>query len=334
MGPFVVASALLCLLVLAIVLRPLWRNRRMALGIALALPFAAAGLYALLGTPAALDPAQVRAPTTLAEAIVQLETRLADEPGSVEGWVLLGRSRVAQERWTDARDAFAKAHALLPDDPDLMVEYADALMRASADGRFPPAATALLERVVAGMPNHQRALFYLGAQRFQAGRAAEAVELWERLLPLLDPQTAAALQPQVAAARAEAGLPPPATPAPVVADVGKSLAVTVELAPAFAAQLADGAVLYVFARRADGVGPPVAVQRRGAHGFPHEIVLTDADSLMPTQKLSQLDAVQVSARVSRSGDAIAATGDFEATPQVIELGADAKIRLVIDQVHP
>lgn len=334
MGSFVAVAALLCLLVLAIVLPPLWRSRRSVVALALMLPLAAAGLYALLGTPAALDPTQLRAPTTLEEAIVQLQARLADEPGSVEGWVLLGRSRAAQERWGDARDAFAKAHALLPADPDLMVEYADALMRAAPDGRFPAQATALLETVVAGAPTHQRALFYLGAQRFQAGRAAEAVEIWERLLPLLDPRTAAALQPQIAAARDQAGMPAVAAAAVAAPATGKTLTVTIALAPALAAQVADGAVLYVFARPADGVGPPVAVQRLPAHGFPLTIVLSDADSLMPTQKLSAQDAVQVVARVSRTGDAIAASGDFAATAQVIELGADAKIALLIDQVQP
>jgi cytochrome c-type biogenesis protein CcmH len=329
-GSFLLAAALLCVLVLAIVLPPLRRSPASLLALALALPLGAAGLYALLGTPAALDPAQVAAPTNLEEAIVQLEARLAEEPASVEGWVLLGRSRIAQERWADARDAFAKANALLPDDPDLMVEYADALMRASVDGRFTPQATELLEKVVAGAPTHQRALFYLGAQRFQAGQAAEAAQIWERLLPLVDARTADALRPQVAAAREQAGLPPlpETTPTPAA-----TLTVTLDIAPALAAQVADGAVLYVFARPVDGAGPPVAVQRLPAHGFPLEIVLTDADSLMPTQKLSALAEVQVTARVSRTGDAIAAAGDFESSPQVIATGADAKVRLLIDQVH-
>ena len=134
MGPFVVAAFVLCVLVLAPVLLAARRDAlpaRTVAGLALALPAIALGLYLLLGSPAALDPVNVETPDTLEEAIVQLEHRLAEEPASVEGWVLLGRSRMAQERYVDARDAFAKAAALLPDDPDLSVEYADAQMRAS-----------------------------------------------------------------------------------------------------------------------------------------------------------------------------------------------------------
>ncbi|WP_158637178.1 tetratricopeptide repeat protein [Arenimonas daejeonensis] len=246
--------------------------------------------------------------------------------------MLLARSRMAQQQWVKARDAFAKAQALLPDEPDLMVEYADAMMRAAPDGRFPPEAVAMLEKVVAGQPNHQRGLFYLGAQRLQAGEPAQAAELWERLLPTLDPRTAQALRPQLAMAREQAGLPP-LEETPAVA-TGPVLEVTVELAPAVAAQLADGDTLFVFARTADGAGPPVAVKRLPARDFPVTLGLSDADSLMPTQKLSTQPQVQLMARVSKSGDAAAAAGDLEAEAQVIEMRDGAKITLSIDRVHP
>lgn len=333
MTGFLLGALLLCVLALAFVLPPLWRGaRRSALVLVLTLPLGAVGVYALLGTPDALDPKNVEAPKTLEDAIAQLERRLADEPGSVEGWVLLGRSRMAQQKWPEARDAFAKAHALLPDEPDLMVEYADALMRAAPDGRFPPEAVAMLEKVVAGQPTHQRGLFYLGAQRLQAGQPAQAAELWERLLPLLDARTADALRPQLAMAREQAGLPP-RVEAPALA-AGPNLEVTVELAPALAANLAEGDTLFVFARTPDGAGLPVAVKRLAARDFPVTIGLSDADGLMPAQKLSMQTQVRLMARVSKSGDAAAAAGDLEAEPQVIAVRDGAKATLTIDRVHP
>ena len=333
MTTFVLASLALAALALAFLLPPLWRQARgTAVVLAVALPLAAFGLYAMLGVPAALDPVNVKVPETLDEAIVQLERRLAEEPASVEGWVLLGRSRMAQQRWPEARDAFARAHALLPDEPDLMVEYADAQMRAAPDGRFPASAVALLEKVVAGQPTHQRGLFYLGAQRLQSGQPAEAVKVWEQLLPLVDGATAQALAPQLALAREQAGLPPvqdlpAATPAP-------TLELTVELAPALASQLAAGDTLFVFARTVDGAGLPVAVKRLPATGFPVTLGLSDADGLMPAQKLSMQKQVRLMARVSKSGDAAAAAGDLEAEGQVVDVADGARFTLVIDRVHP
>lgn len=333
MSGFLGAAALLVVVVLALVLPPLWQGaRRTGLVLGAALPALAIGLYLLLGTPAALDPANVEAPKTLDDAIVQLERRLAEEPASVEGWVLLGRSRMAQERWADARDAFAKAQALLPDDSDLAVELADAEMRATPDGRFPAEATARLERVLDKDPQHQRALFYLGAQRFQAGLPAEAAALWERLLPLVPATTAAALRPQIDSARAQAGLP--SLPEAAVVAQGPTLAVTIDVAPELVAKIGEGWTLFVYARPVEGAGPPVAAQRVAAKGFPITLQLSDADSLMPTQKLSQQASVILVARVSKTGDAIAAAGDLEAEPQVIEVHDGAKIALTIDRTHP
>ena len=332
MTSFLIGAALLVALALAFVLPPLWRQARgSALVLLLAIPVLTVGLYRSVGEPDALDPANIETPTTLEGAIAQLERRLEAEPGAVEGWVLLGRSRMAQQRWADARDAFAKAYAILPTEPDLMVEYADAQMRAAPDGRFPDSATALLEKVVAGTPTHQRGLFFLGAQRLQSGQPAEAAALWERLLPLLDPQTALALKPQLDQARELAGLAP-LEDAPVAA--GPSITVTVALAPALAAQVGDGSVLYVFARTADGAGLPVAVKRLPATGFPLTLTLSDADGLMPAQKLSMQKEVRVLARISKSGDAAAATGDLEATAVTLAVADGARAELVIDQVLP
>ncbi len=338
MATFLLAGGLLLVALLAIVLPPLWHGaRRSAVVLALALAVGSAGLYVLVGTPDALQPAYRDAPKTLDEAIVQLERRLAAEPGSVEGWVLLGRSRVAQGRYDLAAEAFAKAQALLPDDPDLMVETADVQMRAAPQGRFPDSATALLERALQINPNHQRALFWLGAQRLQSGQPAQAVELWERLLPMVEPATAEALRPQLAMAREQAGLAPRDdgdAPAGGTNTTGPTLTITVELAPAVADRLAPGDTLFVFARTPDGAGLPVAVKRLPAGGFPLSVTLSDADGLMPAQKLSQQASVRLMARVSKSGDAAGAAGDLEATPQVIDVRDGATMRLVIDQVRP
>jgi len=330
MTSFLLASFILLALLLAFALRPLWNGAcRSALVLALALGVGTAGLYALLGSPDALDPAQVKAPETLEEAIAQLEHRLAEEPGSVEGWVLLGRSRAAQENWAGAAEAFGKAQALLPEEPDLMVELADARMRAAPDGRFPADAVALLQRAVQLRPDHQRALFYLGAQQLQAGQPAQAAETWARLLPLVDESTARALRPQLDMAREQAGLPPLEVE-PSVAP-GPTLAITVELAPQVADQVAPGDTLYVFARTLEG-GLPVAVKRLPAADFPLTVTLSDADGLMPAQKLSAQARVRLMARISRSGDAGAAPGDLEAEGQEIDVDEGGKATLVIAKV--
>ena len=122
---FIALAASLTVVVLALVLWPLWRGTR-ALALAIAVPavLATIALYQLVGTPAALDAAATRPPETLADAIVQLETELQRDPSRAEGWRLLGRAYATEQRLPESRDAYARAAALEPDNPDVLVEAA------------------------------------------------------------------------------------------------------------------------------------------------------------------------------------------------------------------
>ena len=86
---FLFAAALLLVLVLYAVLRPLLgRSPRVAAAVAAIVVAGSTALYLQYGTPDALDPTMVRAPETLAEARTQLERKLADSPEDAEGWRL------------------------------------------------------------------------------------------------------------------------------------------------------------------------------------------------------------------------------------------------------
>ena len=81
-------------------------------------------------------------------------------------------------------------------------------------------------------------------------------------------------------------------------------------------------------------GLPVAVKRLPAAGFPLELTLSDADGLMPAQKLSMQKRVRLLARISRSGDAAAAPGDLEAEAIELDVADGATATLRIATVRP
>ena len=113
MAAFLAVAALLCLLVLAVLLRPLWRDARgVALGIAIVVLASATLLYRIVGTPQALDAAKLKAPETLGDAIVQLQDALKREPDQAEGWRLLGMAWQREGKAIESRDAYAKAASL------------------------------------------------------------------------------------------------------------------------------------------------------------------------------------------------------------------------------
>jgi cytochrome c-type biogenesis protein CcmH len=352
---FLLSVLFVSLLAAALVAAPLRRaSPRSWLVVVATVPLLSVGLYQLLGTPVALDPS-VRAvaaaqggdatqvdPAQFAEAIAQLRAELERNPQQPEGWALLARSLSVQGDAAGARDAYAKALELVPDEPALMVEVAQASAQAHPQHLFDDAALALLERAAALQPANQRARWFIGVAQRQRGLHADAAATWEALLPVVDPSTAESLGKQIAEARAAAGLEPLAaataprenadTASPAVqsdAPGGNALRIRISLAPGVAERLGGKGTVFVMARDPDGPPMPVAAERHDVAALPLEIVLDDGDSPMPTQVLSRLDAALVSARVSASGTVERSAGDIEARAVRVPLPTDEVVELVI-----
>ncbi len=330
MTVFIAIAALLCLIVLATLLRPLWRDARgVALGIGLVTLLSTALLYRLIGTPQALDPASRQAPQTLEEAVAQLKAALARDPQQAQGWALLGQAYLRMEDAANARDAFAKAAKLAPENADFLTEAAQSRAMANPSRSFDTEALALLEAALKVDPNHQRARWFLGVAQRQAGKSAEAAATWAPLLAQVSTDTAASLRREINAARADAGLSPLAEAA---AQPAATTLLTVEVAldPALAerVRLQPNATVYVIARQ-PGSPMPVAAQKHAVSELPFSAALSDADSPMPTLKLSQLQEVELVARLSASGEASRQDGDLESKPMRVKLPADRPVQLVI-----
>jgi cytochrome c-type biogenesis protein CcmH len=149
-----------------------WRTGA-AVGVAGILPAAALAVYFAVGAPAAINPpaaagtARGTSPhdmTELAAAADQLKARLEREPDHPEGWVLLGRTLASLERFGDAREAYGRAVALMPDEPQLHAELGEVLVLA-AGGTVTPAA----EAEFAKSGNDPRARFYSAEAALQRG---------------------------------------------------------------------------------------------------------------------------------------------------------------------
>lgn len=328
MAAFIALAAVLTLAVLTVLLRPLWRDARgVALGIALVALASTALLYRVVGTPQALDAANLKAPETLDDAIVQLQEALQRDPQQAEGWRLLGMAWQREGKAVEARDAYAKAAALAPGNADILTEAAQS--RALADGKrlFDVQAIALLQAALKADANHQRARWFLGIAQRQAGDNAAAAATWEPLLARVDAATAASLRKEIDTARIAAGM----RPLPDAATTTAGLSVKVALDPGFAARvrLRGDATVFVIARRPGGPPMPVAVEKHLASELPFTATLDDGDSPMPTLKLSQLRELELIARLSVSGTANKQDGDIESKPVRVSLPIDKPVELVI-----
>ena len=147
------------------------------LAVALLLPASALLLYRLVGTPQALDPANLAPPpgaehtaADMEQAIAGLAAKLTQNPDDAQGWALLGSSVSGNDRAAESRDAFKQAHEHAPDDADIAVEYAQALAVASPDHRLDGEPRTLLENVLKKDPKNQRALWLIGISDYQIGK--------------------------------------------------------------------------------------------------------------------------------------------------------------------
>lgn len=308
------------------VLWPLRRSGRRGpfMAAVIALGVAGVALYMLVGTPKAVDVVADEGSASLQQGVQALEEALAREPQRADGWALLGRSELALGNTEKANQAFARAVGLAPDEVPLLVEAAQARAQGDASKQFDDTALQWLRHAQQLDPASERAGWLIGIAQRQRGQDAEAAATWEALLPRLDPGAASALREQIAIAREKAGLPA-ATGEAAAPPMGLDIEVTL----AAGKPLPPGTQVFVIARMPGGPPMPVAVQKHPATDLPLRIRLTDADSPMPTAKLSSLKTVEVFARLSASGQANRQQGDVDSPVVKVKLPQEGKISLTL-----
>ena len=271
----------------------------------------AVGLYWQLGASA--DVALKRELDTLdtdsSEAeyrrlMLEVEDRAAERPDNLYYQSMLGRFYMNEGDYGRARVVYANLAELAPNDAQAAALAAQAGFLA-AGRKLSPEDQLLAEQALAINPHQRTALGLLGMVAYEQGEYGAAATYWRRLLVMEDPNSSAAemIRGVIARAEAEAGITPPAG-APVQAEepapaVGPGITVRLELAQG--AEASPGDTVFVFARNpAVESRMPVAVKRFSAAQLPVTLRLDDAAS-MAGQKISELPAVDVVARVSPSG---------------------------------
>ena len=298
-------------------------GRKAFIAACLIIGIAGAALYALVGSPVTTADTSTES-ADLQQGIQDLQQALERDPQRADGWALLGRSQLALGQLAEASTAYARAVALAPDEAPLLVEAAQARAQAHPARQFDDTALQWLRHAQQVEPRNERAGWLIGVALRQRGQNAEAAATWEALLPQLEPGAAKALREQIAIARG-AGTDAPVAPA----SAGLQVSVTVD--PALAKSLPAGASVFVIARQPDGPPMPVAVEKHALHALPSQITLDDADSPMPTAKLSALQEVEVFARISVSGQANRQEGDIDSPIVRVRLPHADTVKLDLTQ---
>ncbi|HJV94610.1 MAG TPA: c-type cytochrome biogenesis protein CcmI, partial [Albitalea sp.] len=320
------------------------RKHGTSMMLAIAVPLLATGLYAWLGTPAALQPgaAEPQHQVTAAEIdqmLNGLAARLAKNPDDPKGWVMLARSYRVLGRLPEAQNAFEHVGDGLNRDAVLLAEYADVLA-ANSGGNLEGKPLELVMTALKLDPDNGMALSLAATAAYKRRDFPTATLHWERLLKQLPPESddakwlvktlAEIRDPNAKAAPAVAAAPAAVAPA---TKGGATVSGRVSLAPALAAKTLPTDFVFVFARAAEGPRMPLAVQRARVSDLPLNFKLDDSMAVSPDFKLSSATKLRIEARISRSGNATPAAGDLIGASDTIQLGA-ADVSLKIDQVRP
>lgn len=339
--------------------------RRWGLGLAFVVPLSVAALYSAIGTPDGLSvPVTTAASphsgtgaagnTAMADATRGLAERLAKQPDDHDGWLLLARAYKVMEKYDEALAALETAAQRWPGDADILVERAGLLVLRDPQQRITPEVEKMVDQVLTSAPDNTQANWLKGMAAYQSGVFADAVARWQPLLDAMPPDTEGRdmLVAQINDARERAGMPAlpiaasnaaaaaPTPPAPALAadaatpgtTASPRLHVRVEIDPMLKARLQPSDVLFVSARASEGPRIPLAARRISPIELPLELELSDADAMAPQFRLSTANEVIVSARVSRTGIANSAPGDFEAPPHTTATSATEPFTLRIERV--
>lgn len=317
-------------------------------------------LYTQLGRPDGIDP-EPGPNGELRQILGELTSRVRNEPEDVDAWNRLGMIWKQLQQYPASEGAFRRVIYIEPENEFARVELAETLLYASNRAQLPPESQELLDSVLAENPDNQKALWLAGLGAFHDGDERRALGLWIRLRDLLPEgnvrqrvieqiaQVTDAPQPEPVAESASAPMTNPHAGIPGMstsgagmqaasrnedsADAGgASIQVEVAVDPALAARLAGSETVFVFARAVNGPPAPLAVKRLAASDLPATVTLSDADSMAQGLSLSVFPQVRISARISRSGNAIASTGDLQGQSGPITVQDTDRITITIDQV--
>jgi cytochrome c-type biogenesis protein CcmH len=281
------------------------------------------------------------------EALLErLKKKLEQNPNDGVGWALLARSYVEMERYGDAVAIYEKAVILIPDDPQLLADYADAL--GVLHGRTLEGKPELLiQQALKIDPENVKALMLAGTVAFSRKKYADAATYWEHARANLPtdagPEVFQALASGIGEAKSLArgrGRTVTAKAEAAGSDgptgqTGQSLGISgkVSLAPHLASKGSPTDTLFVFARAVEGPPMPVAIMRVMKKDLPFTFHLDDSNSPMPARKLSDAGTVVIVARLSKSGDAKPQSGDLQGISQPVKPGVNG-INVLIDREIP
>ncbi len=348
-------------------MRQIKRKPIVALIIAVFIPLTVYLVYLDLGMPAVTTnqpPAKMVAQPQMSipQMAEKLRQRIEKTGGNVQDWTMLGRAYKFMKEYSKSSQSFAEALKMSPDNAVLMLERAEVLALLN-NRQFVPEARKLILHAIRLKPNNVSAIWFAGVAEFQAGSYRKSIAYLTRLAKtnaISNKNVRLTITSYVTEARKKLmaqGISMPALDAmaaikkinnyvvPAKTAAANSVAqsksksiqaavlhIRVRISDKVKQQFKGSADVFVYAKARQGPRMPLAVKRMKLSQFPATVVLDDSMAMMQGMNISAFGQVVVSARVTRSGSAIARAGDYIGTAEVNDVHTDKIINITINKV--
>ena len=323
-------------------------NRWTAVAVASVIPIVAGALYLVLGQPSVISNPPVANTQVADGGLLDNETnleaqafeektqevmrRLAEQPDDALGWDTLARLFVAQERFAEAAGALKKFRELTGDSADVLVREANALAFAN-NGELRGEPESLIDRALELDPQHFGALFLAGFAVALRQDYQSALDYWHKAVQLSpNEDVRSEIRRLISGAEAEiVGTSSSTGDGVSTVAAGQSVRVSVSVEPAILEQVDPQDSVFIFARALQGPAVPLAVVKRQVKDLPLVIELDDNSAMVPNMTISAFDKISIVARISRSGAAQAASGDFFGETGAIEPKITSEVAVTISE---
>ncbi|MCG9782046.1 c-type cytochrome biogenesis protein CcmI [Vibrio brasiliensis] len=253
----------------------------------------------------------------MADLTLALRTRLHYQPDDSTGWLLLGRIALANRDIDTAIGSMKKAYNLEPENTDVMLGYAQALML-SQDDVDQDKARKILGKLVQQDYVDLRVFSLLAFDAFERKDFPAAVRYWNIMQQMIGPEDSRyeMLSRSIENAQKQMGQQ---------VGTGKSVAVSISLGEQVNAD--PNSSLIVSVHTADGSPMPVAAARYPLGTFPRTVVLDDGNSMLQDRKLSSLDSLMVRVRIDSDGNVATKQGDWFGESEAVKMGEPVEVMI-------
>jgi len=274
--------------------------------------------------------------------IDRLQSRLESKPENQQNWYLLARTAMEMQDYLLAIGAYQRLLQLAPNSGGIMAEQAQAMFLGNGNQMSPDVA-AMVAKSLTLEPNNTTALGLAGIAAFEQKDYAMAIQSWRQALKFNvakgeseQSSGAQALMGGIARAQellgeSSGGAEDSVQGAELAA--AASISVSVEISKDIAAN--SDQVVFVYARAWQGSKMPLAIRKLSVADLPLTVILDESMAMAPGMTIASAPELEVIARLSKDGGAIARPGDWIGSSGLLELkGTPTSVAIVISEMLP